>query len=888
MQNLCLLPSEIINKISPHLNQREHRFSAFALLLCWLVLSLNPVQAQSFFNRHYTVEDGLPSNTVYYVMQDSDDYIWFSTDLGVSRFNGISFTNYSIPDGLPAKEIFQIREDSQKRLWFLSYNGVPSYYHQGKIHNPKNTPFLKSIQGKSFLTAFWEAPDGNIYLGYYTGELYKISRENEVEVIHLPEEIGDHIHYLWVNNNQVFGGAGLPFIRNYTKGETIRIKPNEDQARHVSRMLFEDQHLYVIHMGVLDILDDRFNQVQQVNLPEDEYNLFLSRGYYSDEIAIGTSKGLYFLNKGTYELSSAYLEGKSISYMCRDHENGWWVSTVNDGVYFAQSRDMLHYTESCIPNLPVYSFQVFKDTLWFGGSNYGFGHFVNDSLVGYDQLQESLKGLGRMRGFFEIEDQLYLRVDKRLVGRAGNLAMDTSKMKEFAVKKVFKIRPQEYLVSSSYGLCRLRIPKENSPVEQWDFASSYRYFIGSYVNSIYHLEDSLLLCSSNQGVYELNLRTNSKRLYFPETDKVQVNEVIALEGDRFLVFTYGWGVLLYSGQKLERRFDYREGDFPTVINSVKTDKAGAIWICSNSGIYSIPNPNDPEEQWQWRRLNQASGLLSDIVHDLAFYQRRVYVATRKGITVMDAAQLIPNHAPPKIASVKLDTLYSNQLFVTCDVISFANKHLFYRFSTDGENWIETSSPSFNLNLLPPGQHEIRVSARSGFSNWSEPQSINVSIRQNWWKSVWVPLMSGTFLLSLLFLAIRWKLISWNANNFRYQLNRIKGHRPEKPTITLKTSSETLKVEFDDIRYIKSEGNYCAVTLQHRKLLVLGSLKSFGEQLAESESFLRVHRSYLINANMVTSASRNEFRLQDVVIPIGATYRSAYRSFSQQYPEKVAE
>ena len=49
---------------------------------------------------NYTVEDGLPSNTIYAIEQDSLGYIWLGTNKGLSRFDGSEFINYSEEDGL--------------------------------------------------------------------------------------------------------------------------------------------------------------------------------------------------------------------------------------------------------------------------------------------------------------------------------------------------------------------------------------------------------------------------------------------------------------------------------------------------------------------------------------------------------------------------------------------------------------------------------------------------------------------------------------------------------------------------------------------------------------------------------------------------------------------
>ena len=70
------------------------------ILILFLLTSVSTYSQSPSFKK-YTVEDGLPSNEVYHVIQDKKGYIWFATDNGVSRFDGYKFQNFDLEDGLP-------------------------------------------------------------------------------------------------------------------------------------------------------------------------------------------------------------------------------------------------------------------------------------------------------------------------------------------------------------------------------------------------------------------------------------------------------------------------------------------------------------------------------------------------------------------------------------------------------------------------------------------------------------------------------------------------------------------------------------------------------------------------------------------------------------------
>lgn len=76
-------------------------------LLCWwfLFFGVN-VWGQSFPSQHFTTADGLPSDNVYAVYKDHLGFLWFGTDRGVARYNGIKFERFTMADGLANNEVY--------------------------------------------------------------------------------------------------------------------------------------------------------------------------------------------------------------------------------------------------------------------------------------------------------------------------------------------------------------------------------------------------------------------------------------------------------------------------------------------------------------------------------------------------------------------------------------------------------------------------------------------------------------------------------------------------------------------------------------------------------------------------------------------------------------
>ena len=76
---------------------------------------------------HYDTSDGLINNTVRVIKGDAQGNIWFGTSDGVSKFDGINWTNYTTNDGLLSNSISAITFDVQGNVWFGTSDGVSKF-----------------------------------------------------------------------------------------------------------------------------------------------------------------------------------------------------------------------------------------------------------------------------------------------------------------------------------------------------------------------------------------------------------------------------------------------------------------------------------------------------------------------------------------------------------------------------------------------------------------------------------------------------------------------------------------------------------------------------------------------------------------------------------------
>ncbi|WP_299117438.1 LytTR family DNA-binding domain-containing protein [uncultured Winogradskyella sp.] len=92
-------------------------------------------------------------------------------------------------------------------------------------------------------------------------------------------------------------------------------------------------------------------------------------------------------------------------------------------------------------------------------------------------------------------------------------------------------------------------------------------------------------------------------------------------------------------------------------------------------------------------------------------------------------------------------------------------------------------------------------------------------------------------------------------------------------IFIKSEYENLKLNVSEILFIQGLKDYLKIVLVNTKpVLTLMNFKQILHKLPNKQ-FLRVHRSYVVNVNKISSIQKNKIILNNERIPIGEVYKS---------------
>ena len=95
---------------------------------------------------------------------------------------------------------------------------------------------------------------------------------------------------------------------------------------------------------------------------------------------------------------------------------------------------------------------------------------------------------------------------------------------------------------------------------------------------------------------------------------------------------------------------------------------------------------------------------------------------------------------------------------------------------------------------------------------------------------------------------------------------------------IKSEYKIIRIEIKNILYIEGMREYVRIHLENTKpLMTLISMKKIEEKLPSS-SFMRIHRSFIVNLQKITTIERNRIIFNDVYIPISDQYKKKFQHF----------
>jgi hypothetical protein len=673
--------------------------------------------------------------------QDKKGYMWFATDNGVSRFDGVTFKNFTTENGLTDNEVLFISGDSKDRIWMMPFNKTASYYQNGKIHNSENDSSLKKITFSSFGIMAGENDKGEVYLTSVDG-IFLYKNNGELKTV---------VNYLSLAHKYGLGNSAF-----------LPVFPM-DQPPH-KFLLYNGDHLFYDKDDSFVLLkrlkksappshvariNSNLEWVNYKNLPDEKFtsNTNLNRNY----TLYNTINGSWLLDSNGMTDSKPFLEGKNISHSLMDSEGNLWFATLGEGVYRLTTTSVKTYS----PGTQFFSIQKINGKI-YTGTDEGHLYIIDKSGI---TKKEPFRKTPRQHiapRLYTIKSDsmgnIYLGFDSYLVKSTGQKQVVSMLG---PIKSIDIVEDKHIVVCTSSNTLKLNSSDLSTADNIWNdrgtkviYDRGY-YYIGT-LKGLVIIDTNKVVQKSEQDNPLLTRR---------------IVDMCKMPDGSLWIASNDNGILVYKNGRITSVINKNNGLNSDICKALFT-RGNYLWVGTNKGINKI----DITNKQVIKSYSSSDGLPSDIINAIYSDDSVLWVCSAAGLTYFKEQDV----SDSSICKLDLHSVYvsgkriglqdipelpykDNNISFEYAAVSFkSGGDIVYRYKLKGLNnsWEETRFTTLSYPSLPAGDYELQLYAVNRFGKHSETAIIRFTIAAPFWRTIWFWI---TFSIMAVF--ITWYLLS---------------------------------------------------------------------------------------------------------------------------------
>ena len=347
----------------------------FLSLLLLIVLS-GEIQSQVKIHRNLRVEDGLLQSTVNSICEDSDGYLWFGTESGISRWDGLNFYNYQRYEGLTFSGINFLEPLTDGSMVMGAHYGIDKFKN-GDFRN------VYLVEDNKFILDL-EIVENQVWAATTRG-IFQMESDTLKKLNLSPEIDTSVVNYIHNNKHGIIFIALRNKIITYSNN---KLKDYQYNSRLPSKWIHS---IYTSSNNELYINTDKGVMIEKKG--EIKY-LDKSMGLSNDNISdliegddgiiyIGTAGGgLNLYSKGRIEkiFPENGLQDKFITALYKGSDGTIYIGTSSCGVYLHKNKQFVTYNEDVglHNNFIMAITQDDKGAMYFGSMSEGLSVLENN------------------------------------------------------------------------------------------------------------------------------------------------------------------------------------------------------------------------------------------------------------------------------------------------------------------------------------------------------------------------------------------------------------------------------------------------------------------------------------------------------------------------------
>lgn len=732
----------------------------FLLLLSLFISSLKSFSQEYSYNRLDT-KDGLPSPTVYDALQDSEGFMWFATESGLSRFDGKQFKTFTTKDGLSDNEILKLFLDSEGRIWIMPFKSALHYYYKGKIHNKNNDSLLAKIilDARPFDMA--EDKAGNLFIA--DAELrteYIILKNGIVRTIKNVQKTNISIRGLGVDKQGEVQFLLSEFSR-VTGFKHYFFNPLKEKLTAISqKTLAGDVSTFLITPDYVIIPNDQIsritlykntNEVLSIKIPKNTTSI---SHLDKNRITINTIAGMQIFDIPKKSFSNRLFKDFSITSSFLDKEQNVWMTTAGSGVLMVPSFQFRNYSfPDDKNNTELSALFMRKNTLYAAGSGKKLWKSKIDCLK-FSSLSLPSFERGKVICILPVSDKLLV------INSASYQNPFTARRVPLSLKSANAGRTGIIYASHLNALlCKWSADEEII----WEGRTTCAlekdsgFYIGT-LNGLFYKSYSGRIVNMGE--------------IFPALASRIVNLAISDDGVLWIT-TKGNGIAGFADNKVKYHFTEKDGLTSDNCTSLCVD-GNIVWLGTEKGLNRI----DIFRRNQITRFSMSDGLPSNTISAIAALGDKVFVGTPKGLTYFEVNKI--SHT--STCDLQLTGIYVANQFWCYDSTNFSLEHqkndIRFEFSgisfkSAGEmtykyrllglqpEWRTTTEDQLSFPSLSSGEYTLQLKAMNKYGVESNTKEVSFVIEKFLWERIWFKIVTA-----LLFAGGVWVFVAYRVKKVR--------------------------------------------------------------------------------------------------------------------------
>ena len=693
----------------------------------------------------WTVDDGLPQNSVNSILQTRDGYLWLTTSDGLVRYDGVRFVVFSRSNsrGIGSNRFQSLYQTEDGALWAGTEDGGLTVYRDGRFKTyptkdglPSDRVWALAGDGAGGLMVFtMSGPAGWDGAGF-------APLAHWVNAGGLAHTAASRAGGFWYTD-----AGGLHKVDGQ---RLVTFTPGEGPSPLRFTSIYEDSRgdrWFGLHGGGLARL--KGGKFTTYGAGDGLPRAFVSAAYEDSRggVLFGTDGGGLVRYDGAGFVTLVEPSGQSsreILSVYEDREGNVWTGTVNQGLnrLTRNAITVLSEREGLADN---YVYPVLEDragAVWVGTWRKGLFRYAGGVFSDYGKeigapfqlvtaLREDSAGrlwvaTGRSVGW--LKDGKYTRLSP---GPGASV-----------VQVIAEDRGGRIWLGTKGGL----VVYEGSEVRRFTVKEG---LAGDEVTDLLEDRDGRLWVATWGGVSRLD--GGGRFTSFTEADGLSSNHVRTLHEDAdgaLWIGTYDGGLTRLKGGRFTR-YTTADGLYSNGVFKILEDDAGNFWMSSNRGIFRVSRRQlDDFAEGRLRSVTSSpygreDGLANTECNGgkqpagVRTRDGRLWFPTQGGVAVVDPTAVAHNPVPPPVVVEEclldrepaapapelriepgrenVEIRYTALSFVKPGGVTFR-----YRLEGVDRDWVEAGARrTAYYSHLPPGQYTFTVVAANSDGVWNE-------------------------------------------------------------------------------------------------------------------------------------------------------------------------